>query len=85
MHAITIKYHSDHRKHRYELLDEPKNNLIEIFIRVLMDCRTTSARKFRTKLGLKQYDAILTKEQSILTKIMSLFKGENMETIYFRL
>ena len=26
-----------------------------------MDCRTTSAHKFRTKLGFKQYDVILTK------------------------
>ena len=24
---ITIKYHSDHRKHKYEIIDEPKNNL----------------------------------------------------------
>ena len=27
---ITIKYRSDHRKHRYELIDEPKNNAIEL-------------------------------------------------------
>ena len=47
-----------------------------------MDCRTTSAHKFRTRLGLKQYDVILTKEQSVLTKIMSSFKGENMQTQY---
>ena len=26
---ITIKYHSDHRKHKYEIIDEPKNNLTE--------------------------------------------------------
>ena len=26
---ITIKYRSDHRKHGYELIDEPKNNAIE--------------------------------------------------------
>ena len=25
----TLKYLSDHRKHRYELADEPKNNPIE--------------------------------------------------------
>ena len=47
-----------------------------------MDCRTTSAHKFRTRLGLKQYDVILTKEQSVLTKIMSSFEGENMQTQY---
>ena len=47
-----------------------------------MDCRTTSALKFRTRLWFKQYDAILTKEQSVLTKIMSSFEGENMQTQY---
>ena len=45
-----------------------------------MDCRTKSAHKFTTRLGFKQYDVILTKEQSVLTKIMSSFKGENMQT-----
>ena len=51
-----------------------------------MDCRKTSAHKFRTKLGFKKYDVILTKEQykNILTKvpakIMSSLEGENMQT-----
>ena len=51
-------------------------------IKVIMDCRTTSAHKFRTRLGFKQYDVILTKEQSVLTKIMSSFEGENMKPQY---
>ena len=34
--------------------------------KVIMDCRT--------KLGFKQYGVILTKEQSVLTKIMSSFE-----------
>ena len=45
-----------------------------------MDCRTTSALEFRARLGFKQYDVILTKEQSVLTEIMGLFEGENMLT-----
>ena len=45
-----------------------------------MDCRTTMAHKFRTRLGFKQYNVILTKEQSLLTKIVSSFKGENIKT-----
>ena len=48
-----------------------------------MDCRTKSAHKFTARLGFKQYDVILTKEQSVLTKIMSSFKGENMQTECF--
>ena len=47
-----------------------------------MDCRTTSAHKFRTRLGFKQYDVILTKEQSVLIKIMSSYEGENTQTQY---
>ena len=45
-----------------------------------MNCRTTMAHKFRTGLGFKQYDVILTKEQSVLTRIMSSFEGGNMQT-----
>ena len=41
-----------------------------------MDCRTTAEHKFRKRLVFKQYDKILTKEQSVLTKIMTSFEGE---------
>ena len=60
LQEITTKYHSDHRKHRYELVEEPKKQCNRIFIdeklaiKVIMDCRTTSAHKFRTRLGFKQ-------------------------------
>ena len=46
-----------------------------------MDCRTTSSHKFRKRLGFKQYD-VITKEQSVLTKIMNSFEGESIETQY---
>ena len=86
LREITIKYHSDHRKHRYELVDEPKKQCNRPFIDkklaiiVTMCFRTTSAQKFRTRLGFKQYDIIVTKEQSVLTRIMNSFEGENMQT-----
>ena len=38
--------------------------------------------KFRTRLGFKQYDVILTKQQSVLTRIMSSIEGENMQVQY---
>ena len=89
---ISAKCHSDHSviqmSHRHELDNKSENqynrNFIDIKLdtRVIMDCRTTSAHKFRTRLGFKQYDIILTKEQSVLTKIMSPFKEENMQTQY---
>ena len=47
-----------------------------------MDCTTTSAHKFRIRLGFKQCDVILRKEQSVLTKIMNSYQGENMQTQY---
>ena len=88
LQEITAKYNSNHRKHIYELVEQPKKQCNEIFIdenvaiKVIMDCRITSAHKFRARLGFKQYDVILTKEQSVLTKIMSSFEGENMQTQY---
>ena len=77
LQEITIKYHSDHRKHRYDLAEEPKKQVNRISIdekvaiKVTVDCRTISAHKFRTRLGFKQYDVILTKKQSELTKKVS--------------
>ena len=38
-----------------------------------MGCRTTFTNKFGTRLRFKQYDEILGKEQSVLTKKMSSF------------
>ena len=78
LREITTKYNSNHGKHRYELVEEP----IKVAIKVIMDCNTRLAHKFRVRLGFKQYDVILTKEQSVLTKIMSSFEGENMQTQY---
>ena len=91
MHEIATKYNSYHRKHRYELVEEAQNYVNRIFIdeklaiKVIMDCRTTMAHKFTTRLGFKQYDVIFTKEQSVLTKIMSSFEEENMQTQCFTL
>ena len=71
MQKITIKYQSDHEKHRYELAEEPEKQVNRIFtdetlaIKVIMDCRATSFHKFRTRLGFKQYHVILRKEQSM--------------------
>ena len=36
--------------------------------KVTMDCRTTTTQKFRARLGFKQNDVILSKEQSVLKK-----------------
>ena len=86
LQEITTQYHSNNRKHRYELDKTSGRQCNGICIddklasKVFMDCRTTSAHKFRTRLGFKQYDLTLTKEQSVLTRIMSSSQGENMQT-----
>ena len=65
----TVKYLSEHRKKRSELVDEPKKQPSRIFLhkelatKLIIDCRKTAPRKFRTRLGSKPYHAILTKEQ----------------------
>ena len=46
-----------------------------------MDCRTTAAHKCRTRLGFKQNDVTLTKEQSELTKIKCSFEGKKHANI----
>ena len=69
LQKVAIKYHSDHRKHWYELAEETKKQSNRIFIdeklaiKVTMGCRTTSAKKIKTRLGFKQYDVILAKGQ----------------------
>ena len=88
LQEITTKYNSNHRKHRHKLVEEPTKQVNRIFVneklasKVIMDCRTTSAHNFRTRLYDEQYDVILTQEQSVLTKIMSSFKGENTQAQY---
>ena len=41
-----------------------------------MDCRTTPAVNFKTRLGFNQHDPIMTQEQSVLSKIVTLFAAE---------
>ena len=43
-----------------------------------MDCRTTSTVNFRTRLGFNQHDPIMTQEQSILSKIVTVFEVEEI-------
>ena len=86
MQEITIKHLSKHRILRYELVEEPKkpntkaNRIFmdkKLAIKVIMNCRKTS-HKFRTRLRFKQYDVMLRKEPSVLTRTMSSLEGENM-------
>ena len=86
MWVTTVKYLSGHRKHRYELVYEPKTQPNTTFIdkklatTVIRDCGTTAAHKtstFRTRLGFKQYDVILTKKQSL---VICKFEEKSLQT-----
>ena len=65
------------RRYGKEFID----GLTGIYIRenlallIIMDCRTSIAVEFKSKLGFKQHDIIMTKEQSVITKIMKIFCG----------
>ena len=88
LQGITIKYNSDHRKNRCELVQEPKKQASRILtakklaVTVIMCYSTKLAHKFRAILAFKQYDVNLTKEQSGQTKSKSSFEGENIKTQY---
>ena len=43
-----------------------------------MDCKTTPVVNFRTRLGFNQQDPIMTQEQSVLSKIVTLFSAEKI-------
>ena len=45
---------------------------------MIIDCRTPTAIEFKSKLGFKQYDSVMTKEQSVLTRIMKIFASEKI-------
>ena len=43
-----------------------------------MDCRTTPGVYFKTRPGFSQCDPIMTQEQSVLSKIVTLFAAEEI-------
>ena len=53
-----------------------------IIIPVIMHSRVSTPKsiEFRSKLGFKQYDITLTKEQSVLKSVMGAFEEQNMQT-----
>ena len=50
-----------------------------------MNCLVPTADEFRTRLGFNQYDIMINKEQSVLTKIKKLFATEKILLQHFEL
>ena len=49
---------------------------------VIIVCRTTPAVDFKTKLGFRQHDPIMIQEQSVLTKIVTVFTAKEIMLQY---
>ena len=47
-------------------------------MQIIIDCRTTPAVNFKNKSGFNLHDPTMTQEQSILSKIVTLFAGEKI-------
>ena len=81
--TITLKYPKYLRKERQELQNcgkyQPCRKVLreDFGIQIRMDCRTTPAVDFERRLEFKQYDSIMTEEQSVLTKLDTFFKTED--------
>ena len=84
----TKKYPSKCRKHRCEIVDEPKEQPHRIFIhddlaiKIIMDSKTDESCNFKRRLGFKLYDVINTKQQTITKAIKEVFEREDIQTKY---
>ena len=81
---ITRQYSLELRKKRQELQNCGKYQPCRTFLRedfaiqIILDCRTTPAVDFKSRLGFNQYDPIMTQEQSVLSKIKTVFSAEEI-------
>ena len=85
--VIIRKYHSEYREHWLGIVDEREKQPTKIFLHehlalVTIKDRRTYSDEFKTGLGFNAYDAINTKQQTVLQEMMNLFEGENMQTQY---
>ena len=82
--AITNKCDLMYKKCRSELQNCDKNQPCRGFseegfaIQIIINCRTTPAVNVKTRLGCNQHDPITTQEQSILSKIVTIFAAEKI-------
>ena len=55
----------------------------ELAATIMKDTRTTKAVEFRAKFKINQHDPVLTKEQSIGSKIVKAFPKEKIKEQFF--
>ena len=82
--AVTQYYPPKLRNQRKKLKNcgkyQPCRRFLEedFAIQIIINCRTTPAVNFKTRLGFKQHDPIMAQEQSILPKAMTVFATEKI-------
>ena len=86
--VITNKFYPVYKKHRYELVDKPKEQPNRRFLRsnlalkVIMDRRTDESCNLKRNLGFKLHDLINTKEQTVINSIKDEFETKDIQTQY---
>ena len=89
LQKTTTKYYLGLRKQRQELIKnwtkQPQRRFRreDFAIHLIMDSRTVSSVEFKSRLGFKNQDTIMTQEQSILTKIREIFSAEGISYQHF--
>ena len=83
--VIANKFYPVYKKHRYELVDKPKEQpsrrflLSDLALKVIMDCRTDESCNLKRNLGFKLHDLINTKEQTVINSIKDEFEKEDIQ------
>ena len=83
LREVTSKCPLDLRKQRQELQKCDKQSCRrfvrgDFAVQIIIDCRTTHAVNFKSRLGFNQYDPVMTQEQSILSKTKTIFSDQEI-------
>ena len=85
----TQYYSSEYKRKSHEIQDcegyQPCRMFLkeELAVTIMTDTRTTKTVKFRAKFKIDQHDTLLTKEQSIGSKIVKTFSNEKIREKFF--
>ena len=78
---LTKQHIREYTRHGSELIENEKLMYTheDIIMLIIMSCRlsTPKANEVRPKLGYEQDDIVLSKEQTVVSKITKLFSKEN--------
>ena len=86
--AITNRYDQVYKKHRHELVNNPKKQpntrflCRDLALKIIMNCRTDESCNLKKQLGFRLHDVIKTKEQTVFESIKNGFEEEDVQTRY---